>query len=64
MDDHNVGKHCQDPTCKQKDWMPIKCKYCDKSFCAQHYSIQSHNCPNYAQHEKKVYVCPLCNKTL
>lgn len=64
MDDHHIGKHCSDTTCKQKDWLPIKCKYCQKFYCAQHYSIESHNCSEHAKTAKKVYSCPICNKVL
>ena len=64
MFDQNVGKHCSLETCNQKDWLPVKCKYCQKTFCADHSSIDSHNCPKYEKEYKKVYVCPLCNKTL
>jgi len=28
MYDQGVGKHCFIDTCKQKDWLPVKCKYC------------------------------------
>ena len=64
MFDQNIGKHCTFETCKQKDWLPVKCKYCSKIFCADHSSIESHNCPEYEKQYKKVFVCPLCNKTL
>lgn len=45
MYDQKLGKHCNDPTCRQKDYLPIKCKYCSIFYCADHYSIGSHNCP-------------------
>lgn len=64
MDDQKLGKHCNDPTCRQKDYLPIKCKYCSTYYCADHYSIESHSCPEYSKQMKKVYSCPLCNKTL
>ena len=64
MFDQNVGKHCSVDTCKQKDWLPVKCKYCSQIFCADHSTIESHKCHAYEKQYKKVYVCPLCNKTL
>ena len=64
MFDHNIGKHCTLDTCKQKDWLPVKCKYCSKVYCADHSSIETHNCPAYEKQYKKVYICPLCNKTV
>ena len=64
MFDHDIGKHCTFETCRQKDWMPIKCKYCQHVYCADHSSIDSHRCTHYEKEFKKVIVCPLCNITL
>jgi predicted nucleic acid binding AN1-type Zn finger protein len=49
MYDQKIGIHCADPTCRQKDYLPIKCKYCSTIYCADHYSIGSHNCPEYSK---------------
>lgn len=64
MDDQKIGKHCADPTCRQRDYLPVKCKYCSVIYCADHYSIESHKCPEYYKQMKQVYSCPLCNKVL
>lgn len=52
MIDDGVGEFCSDSTCKQKDWMPVKCKYCKKIFCSEHSSIEGHKCPDFKQHNK------------
>ncbi len=64
MFDQNIGRHCYLDICKQKDWLPVKCKYCNKIYCADHSSIESHQCLAYEKEYKKVYICPLCNKTI
>jgi|688.fasta_scaffold385359_2 predicted nucleic acid binding AN1-type Zn finger protein len=64
MYDHKIGIHCADPTCRQKDYLPIKCKYCSTVYCADHYSIGSHNCQEYSKQMKQVFSCPLCNKII
>lgn len=64
MDDYNIGSHCSDSTCRQRDYMPIKCKFCHQTYCADHYSILSHNCPNMDRDKKEVFICPFCNRTL
>ena len=64
MHDHHLGQHCSDTTCKQRDYMPINCKFCHRVYCADHYSILSHNCPNQNQDKREVYSCPFCNQVL
>ena len=64
MDDDKIGKHCTDLTCRQRDYLPIKCKYCSKYYCADHYSVESHKCPEHMKAAKKVFSCPLCNKII
>lgn len=64
MQDQGIGKHCHDSTCRQKDYLPIKCKYCNVYYCADHYSIDSHQCPEYHKQFKQVFTCPMCNKAI
>lgn len=64
MDDQKLGQHCSDPTCRQKDYLPIKCKYCSHVYCTEHFSIDSHHCPEYSKNMKQVFSCPLCNKVI
>mgnify|MGYP001950755922 CR=1 FL=1 len=30
MDFQNFGVHCAEITCKQKDFLPFTCKYCEQ----------------------------------
>mmetsp|Transcript_776 Transcript_776/g.1737 ORF Transcript_776/g.1737 Transcript_776/m.1737 type:complete len:158 (-) Transcript_776:263-736(-) len=60
----DCGKHCSDPYCKQQDMLPFDCDTCGKSFCAQHYSYENHNCKGRADKDRRVIVCPLCDKAL
>lgn len=31
MEFSNLGKHCQESTCNQKDFLPFECKFCKKT---------------------------------
>eukprot|EP00913_Durusdinium_trenchii_P008468 g7953.t1 len=42
----DCGKHCSDPYCKQKDMLPFECDACGKTFCAQHFKYDAHQCPH------------------
>jgi len=44
MEFYDLGKHCSDEMCKQKDFLPINCDKCQKSFCHQHYGYDHHKC--------------------
>jgi len=44
MEFYDLGKYCSDEMCKQKDFLPIKCDKCQKSFCHQHYGYEHHKC--------------------
>ena len=60
----NVGKHCADPTCKQLDFLPFTCTNCSKTFCLDHRDPVSHNCELANLGDKKVMLCPFCQKTI
>lgn len=64
MEFANLGKHCSDPICKQKDFLPFECKYCSKIFCLDHRAPSDHSCPSSHLGSKKALVCPLCLKTV
>ncbi|CCH60536.1 hypothetical protein TBLA_0D00260 [Henningerozyma blattae CBS 6284] len=38
----DVGTHCT--FCRQLDFLPFHCDYCDKDFCSKHRTQQSHLC--------------------
>lgn len=31
MEFSNLGKHCNEKTCNQKDFLPFKCKFCTET---------------------------------
>jgi len=31
MEFQNVGKHCDESTCRQKDFLPFLCRFCNKT---------------------------------
>ncbi|CAH8545636.1 unnamed protein product [Schistosoma turkestanicum] len=45
MTELSIGAHCSQEDCKQLDFLPIQCEYCDRIFCKIHSSITAHNCP-------------------
>lgn len=47
----SVGQQCEDPTCKQLDFLPLKCK-CNKVFCSEHYAIHIQECATMKEHFK------------
>lgn len=58
-----IGQQCGDSTCKQLDFLPLKCK-CGKLFCSDHFKLHTKTCPE-IQNTKEVelkkidglYVC-------
>ncbi|KAL2121260.1 hypothetical protein VTJ04DRAFT_5287 [Mycothermus thermophilus] len=40
-----VGSHCQYAPCNQLDFLPFKCQSCNKTFCLEHRTEDSHACP-------------------
>ncbi len=45
MEFDDLGKRCF--LCNQQDYLPIKCDLCNKFFCLEHSSIDSHQCPKF-----------------
>lgn len=62
MEFPDLGENCTIASCKQLDWLPVKCDACQKVFCKIHYSYVQHNCPEAYRRDNQVPVCPLCNK--
>ncbi|KAI8541539.1 hypothetical protein RHMOL_Rhmol08G0069400 [Rhododendron molle] len=60
----DLGAHCQDPECKQLDFLPFKCDSCRKVFCLDHRSYESHNCPKSDHKNRKVLVCETCSTSI
>ncbi|XP_066998907.2 AN1-type zinc finger protein 2A isoform X2 [Anabrus simplex] len=61
MEFPHLGQHCTEPTCKQLDYLPLKCDACQSIFCREHISYINHNCPSSYKKDVQVPVCPLCN---
>nr|XP_028700567.1 AN1-type zinc finger protein 2A isoform X3 [Macaca mulatta] len=61
MEFPDLGKHCSEKTCKQLDFLPVKCDACKQDFCKDHFTYAAHKCPFAFQKDVQVPVCPLCN---
>ncbi|XP_061455838.1 AN1-type zinc finger protein 2A isoform X2 [Rhineura floridana] len=61
MEFPDLGKHCSEKTCKQLDFLPLKCDACDEVFCKEHITYNRHKCPSAYKKDVQVPVCPLCN---
>ena len=63
-----IGKQCEVETCQQLDFLPIQCAKCEKTFCKNHSSLDSHNCSSLNQAQtlpnksepKKEFLKPCC----
>lgn len=61
MEFPDLGKHCSEKTCKQLDFLPMKCDACEEIFCKDHISYAQHSCTSAYKKDIQVPVCPLCN---
>ncbi|KAI0221956.1 AN1-type zinc finger protein 2B [Lamellibrachia satsuma] len=61
MEFPDLGEHCSIPTCKQLDFLPVKCDACHKIFCHEHYQYAKHDCTESYAKDNQIPVCPLCN---
>ncbi|KAM4820622.1 AN1-type zinc finger protein 2A isoform 1-T2 [Thomomys bottae] len=61
MEFPDLGKHCSEKTCKQLDFLPLKCDACKQDFCKDHFTYAAHMCPFAFKKDIRVPVCPLCN---
>jgi len=64
MEFGNLGKHCSETTCRQKDFLPFTCKFCEKTFCLDHREFSAHSCPKQNKGDIRAIPCPGCMKTL
>lgn len=44
MEFPNTGERCALDNCKQLDFLPFKCNYCNLTFCKTHFNAESHKC--------------------
>ncbi|KAM4697769.1 AN1-type zinc finger protein 2A [Rhinophrynus dorsalis] len=56
----DLGKHCSEATCKQLDFLPLKCDACEDVFCKDHITYVQHRCASAYKKDVQVPVCPLC----
>lgn len=64
MEFPHLGSHCAETTCKQLDFLPIKCDACSRIFCNDHVRYDNHRCTESYKKDNQVPVCPLCNKPI
>ncbi|XP_068102873.1 AN1-type zinc finger protein 2A [Hyperolius riggenbachi] len=55
-----LGHHCSEVTCRQLDFLPLKCDACQDLFCKDHLTYEQHKCPSAYKKDVKVPVCPQC----
>ncbi|KAH7553966.1 hypothetical protein ACOSP7_029084 [Xanthoceras sorbifolium] len=60
----DLGRHCQNPDCRQLDFLPFKCDGCHKVFCLEHRSYKSHECQKPDIKSRKVIVCEVCSVSI
>lgn len=58
----HLGDQCSEKSCRQLDFLPVKCDGCKQSFCNQHWTYEGHSCPKASVKDVQVPVCPLCDK--
>ncbi|KAL8175365.1 UNVERIFIED_CONTAM: zinc finger, AN1-type domain [Gekko kuhli] len=61
MEFPDLGEHCSERTCKQLDFLPLKCDACGEIFCKDHIAYSWHRCSSAYKKDIQVPVCPLCN---
>ncbi|XP_072273853.1 AN1-type zinc finger protein 2A [Pyxicephalus adspersus] len=60
MEFPDLGTHCSEVTCKQLDFLPLKCDACEDLFCKDHITYDQHKCTSAYKKDVQVPVCPLC----
>ena len=40
----HLGKHCSEKSCRQLDFLPMKCDACSEIFCKDHLQYDDHSC--------------------
>lgn len=56
----HLGEQCSEVSCKQLDFLPMKCNACSCIFCKDHLFYSKHSCPKGHLKDIQVPVCPLC----
>ncbi|XP_075421676.1 AN1-type zinc finger protein 2A isoform X2 [Ascaphus truei] len=61
MEFPDLGQHCSEATCKQLDFLSLKCDACNDVFCKNHITSDQHRCAAAYKKDVQVPVCPLCS---
>lgn len=67
MEFADLGKHCTMQHCSQQDFLPFKCEFCYRVYCADHRRPVDHNCKSNdpdAIDDNYVILCPICKSSL
>ncbi|XP_058112122.1 zinc finger AN1 domain-containing stress-associated protein 12 [Magnolia sinica] len=59
-----LGKHCQQSSCNQLDFLPFNCDACLMVYCVEHRSYKSHDCPKAERQSRTVVVCSSCSMSI
>ncbi|XP_074273589.1 zinc finger AN1 domain-containing stress-associated protein 12 [Silene latifolia] len=60
----DLGAHCEQPDCRQLDFLPFDCDRCHKTFCLDHRTYKSHECTRPNERDRKVFVCNICSTSI
>ncbi|CAG0894454.1 unnamed protein product [Cyprideis torosa] len=60
MEFPHLGEHCSEPSCRQLDFLPVRCDGCSNIFCSDHFKYSAHSCPAAYKKDVQVPLCPLC----
>jgi len=64
MEFPDLGKQCSERSCRQLDFLPMKCDACSLIFCKDHLQYDTHCCSSSYKKNIQVPVCPLCNQPI
>jgi len=64
MEFPDLGKQCCEKSCRQLDFLPMKCDACSLIFCKDHLQYDTHTCAGLYKKNIQVPVCPLCNQPI
>lgn len=49
MEFPSMGIRCSVSTCKQLDFLPLTCSYCESVYCKEHYHVAAHICSKFQE---------------
>jgi len=58
----SIGKHCTYPSCRREDYLPSDCDKCQRTFCADHFKYEDHECYFKIEYENTMPKCPICDQ--